>query len=487
MGIRKIRPSRVIAVLLLCAATRTASAITVDGVSPDMGPEDGGITVQINGSGFEFGCSVYFGGSYVLSFFLDSNTLQVTLPSGTGVVGVMVQNPDTSSDTLASCFTYYPPATVSTVSPANGPETGNTPVTITGSDFVSGAEVHFGGYLATDVVVTGSAEITCNTPPGTGTVEIEVFNPASSPGTLSSAFTYDVVPAPTVSTITPVHGPASGGTTVTIGGTGFVAGATVTIDATPATGVSVNSSSEIVCTTPAGTGLVTVTVENTDGDKGYLVNGYTYDPPPTVGSIAPDHGPEPGGTTVTITGSDFVSGATVDIGGAAATSVSVNSATEIVCDTPPGSGLAGVSVTNPDAQTGTLSGNFTYDPPPTVGLVTPDTGPETGGTAVSVTGSDFVSGATVTFGGAVATSVVFVNSGEITCDTPGGTGTVDVEVTNPDGQADTLAAGFAYTAAGEDEGGGCLPGEAPPGHLLLMSLASAALLLGRRRTVDDGS
>jgi len=454
---------------------------TVDSITPDHGPEAGGISVTITGTGFTMPCFAYFDGNIASTTYLGPTIISAWLPAGTGVVDVMVQNPDSSSDTLVDCFTYYPPATVSEVSPVNGPETGGTPVTITGTDFVSGADVYFGGDWATDVVVTGSTEITCTTPPGTGTVDVHVYNPESAPGTLSSAFTYDVVPPPTLDSITPDHGPEPGGTTVTLTGTNFMSGATVTIDGTPATGVSVNSSTEIVCTTPSGTGMVTVRVWNADGDQDLLVNGFTYDPPPTVDSITPDHGPEPGGTTVTITGSDFVAGATVDIGGAAATGVSVNSATEIVCDTPPGSGLAGVSVTNPDGQTGTLSGNFTYDLPPTVGLATPDTGPAEGGTAVTITGTDFVSGATVTFGGSAATTVVVVNAGEITCDTPSGTGTVDIVVTNPDGQDDTLTGGFVYDdPIAQDEGGGCLPGGAAPGCLPLALLALGALFWRRR-------
>jgi len=453
---------------------------TVDSITPDHGPEAGGISVTITGTGFTMPCFAYFDGNIASTTYLGPTIISAWLPAGTGVVDVMVQNPDSSSDTLVDCFTYYPPATVSDVSPANGPETGGTPVTITGMDFVSGADVYFGGDWATDVVVTGSTEITCTTPPGTGTVDVDVYNPESAPGTLSSAFTYDVVPPPTVSGVSPDHGPASGGTTVTLTGTNFMSGATVTIDGTPATDVSVNSSTEIVCTTPSGTGMVTVRVWNADGDQDLLVNGFTYDPPPTVDSITPDHGPEPGGTTVTITGSDFVAGATVDIGGAAATGVSVNSATEIVCDTPPGSGLAGVSVTNPDGQIGTLSGNFTYDLPPTVGLATPDAGPAEGGTAVTITGTDFVSGATVTFGGAAATAVVVVNAGEITCDTPSGTGAVDIVVTNPDGQNDTLTGGFVYDDPIAQEEGGCLPGRGAPGCLPLALLALAALFWRRR-------
>ena len=63
-----------------------------------------------------------------------------------------------------------------------------------------------------------------------------------------------------------------------------------------------------------------------------------------------------------------------------------------------------------------------------------------------ISGSDFQSGATVTIGGAAATSVVFVSATELTAVTPAGTaGARDVVVTNPDAQADTLTGGFMYS------------------------------------------
>ncbi len=82
---------------------------------------------------------------------------------------------------------------------------------------------------------------------------------------------------------------------------------------------------------------------------------------------------------------------------------------------------------------------------PVVTIVTPNTGPATGGTAVTITGSNFKNGATVTFGGMAASSVVFVSSNQITCTTPAHIPeTVDVRVTNPDTQFGVLLNGFTF-------------------------------------------
>jgi hypothetical protein len=83
--------------------------------------------------------------------------------------------------------------------------------------------------------------------------------------------------------------------------------------------------------------------------------------PPTVVGVSPRRGPIEGGTRVTITGDDFVSGATVSLGGTAATSVVVTSGTQMTVTTPPHrQGGVNVVVTNPDEQSGTLSSGFVY-------------------------------------------------------------------------------------------------------------------------------
>ncbi len=81
--------------------------------------------------------------------------------------------------------------------------------------------------------------------------------------------------------------------------------------------------------------------------------------PPTISGVSPGSGVEAGGTSITITGTNFDTGATVTVGGVAATAVVVTSAS-ITCATPAGTGLGDVVVTNPDARTVTSVGAFRY-------------------------------------------------------------------------------------------------------------------------------
>lgn len=81
---------------------------------------------------------------------------------------------------------------------------------------------------------------------------------------------------------------------------------------------------------------------------------------------------------------------------------------------------------------------------PTVTSMTPNTGTTAGGTAVTITGKDFIGATGVTFGGTAATSVVVVSDTSITCVTPAKTaGAKDVIVTTPAGSG-TKTNGFTY-------------------------------------------
>jgi hypothetical protein len=167
-----------------------------------------------------------------------------------------------------------------------------------------------------------------------------------------------------------------------------------------------------------------------------------------VTGISPPTGSTAGGTPVTISGTGFVAPVTVKFRGVAATSVVVANATTITAVTPAGSaGAADVSVVQ-GAQGSMLAAGYTYSsspPPPSVSAIAPAFGPAAGGTAVTITGASFVSGATVSIGGVPATGVSWVNAGKLSATTGAhAAGTANVVVTNPDTQTGTLANGFVY-------------------------------------------
>src|SRR5262249_32584360 len=150
-------------------------------------------------------------------------------------------------------------------------------------------------------------------------------------------------------------------------------------------------------------GAVDVTVTNSAGTSATsAADLFTYNAvQPAVTSIAPTSGPSGGGTSVTITGTNFINGAAVAFGPAAAPGVTVNSATSITA-TSPGTispSTVDVTVTTSGGTSATVLGDrFTYNTViSSVTSVSPNTGPTDGGTVVTITGTNFVTGSTVRF------------------------------------------------------------------------------------------
>ena len=182
---------------------------------------------------------------------------------------------------------------------------------------------------------------------------------------------------------------------------------------------------------------------------------------PSVTSLVPNSGSTSGGTVVKVKGVNFAQGATVAFGATAATNVVFVSATQLTCVTPVHDvGAVAVTVTNPDTQNSTLANGFTYGGPLSITSVRPHIGTTNGGLTVAIAGANFANGATVTFGGAAATNVVFVSTTQLTCVTPvwlAGPAVVDVVVTNWGADSATLSSGFVYKPARAPAVAGVVP------------------------------
>jgi len=285
---------------------------------------------------------------------------------------------------------------------------------------------------------------------------------------------------PSISSISPAQGSIAGGTPVTVTGTGFTGATSATlidinafqnIVSPPVTPSNVTSTS-LTFITPGVTNQATyfVVVTTPGGTSpGTSVGEFKYvNAPPTITGLGTVKGSTGGGTSLVITGTGFITGATVNFVDTAnssvvvpATPVTVSKPTQIATVTPSvvtGVSTYYVSVTTAGGTFTDTSQPFTYEPIfPVVGGVSPSSGPATGGTPVTITGIGFTAGATVNFveesgGTAVtpavsvpATSVSVTNSTTLTAVTPAitiGT-TYYVTVTTPDGTSTNYAI-FTY-------------------------------------------
>ncbi len=293
------------------------------------------------------------------------------------------------------------------------------------------------------------------TAPGTYPFTAQVLDSKSAKA--NTAFSISVAPqaaiAPLISGISPNTGPASGGTSVTISGANFAPGTQVQFGSIWATSAQVMSASQIQAVSPAeGSGTVGVSVQNSDGQKAVAPNAFTFVAPLQlatkwlpVGSIGANYS----ATMFATGGLPPYTWSTP--AGALPTGLQLNSAAGVIAGVPTASGTysftAQVVDTLSSSSTEGLSVTISAQPAPVISNISPNTGPDAGGTAVSIHGSNFRTGASVEFGGISAASTQLVSPNQIQAVTPAeSSGSVDVAVQDSDGQVATVSGGFTFTA-----------------------------------------
>jgi hypothetical protein len=415
-------------------------------VKPASGPTSGGTKVKVKGKNFTKVKKVVIGGrkARIVKIKSPRKVIVIAPAHAAGTVPVRVRTKaGKSRPSRKARFTYVAPPVVTTLTPSSGPTAGGTAVQISGTGLKGATVVSFGGTAAPFTVVSDT-RINATAPPhAAGGVPVTVRTPAglSPPRTYTYEEPPPPGPPPVVLLVAPAAGSMDGGTVVTITGTGFT-GATAVAFGGTAAAFAVDSATSITATTPAhAPGPVEVAVTTPNGTS--TVQGlFTYLPlppvPPVVVLVAPLTGTVDGGTPVTITGTGFSGATAVSFGGTAATSFTVDSDTSISAVTPAHAlGPVTVSVTTP-AGTSTVPGLFSYlpiaPPPPVVVLVAPLTGPVTGGTAVTITGTGFTGATAVAFDGTAAASFTVDSDTSISAETPAhAAGLVAVSVTTPQG------------------------------------------------------
>ncbi|KTD47739.1 IPT/TIG domain-containing protein [Legionella quateirensis] len=180
---------------------------------------------------------------------------------------------------------------------------------------------------------------------------------------------------------------------------------------------------------------------------------------PVITAINPAAGTQLGGTSVTLTGVNLMDTTRVTFGGIEATGLNVVNSTTVIAVTPAHPvGSVDVSITT-SGGSDTLNDGFTYEGIPSLTGISPASGPQIGGTGVTLTGDNLSSTQTITFGGTPASFVHVVDSNTVTAVTPPRAvpGLVNVVLTATQGST-SLVNGFTYlaTAVGQPSGGGVI-------------------------------
>ncbi|MCB0967833.1 MAG: IPT/TIG domain-containing protein, partial [Ilumatobacter sp.] len=282
------------------------------------------------------------------------------------------------------------------------------------------SEVGWGAWSTRAEVLVSSASPTATPPVSASNITIESYDTDDAIVSWDPAI--DTAQAPVqayevtvyrvsdvrIDSIVPDTGLETGGLPVVISGSGFTSAtvADVTFGGLSANSFSVVSDTEITAVTPPhAPGGVDVVV-----DFGSSVSGsatFNYQPLavvvpgwPVVTGISPGNGPEAGGDTIALTGTDLDTVTAVTFGTSGAAIVG-QTPTSLTVTAPAGAGTVPVSVTNPIGTSSPVA--YTYDPPvpvpPSVSGVGPSSGPQVGGNTVTLTGASFGDASTVTFGG----------------------------------------------------------------------------------------
>jgi hypothetical protein len=336
----------------------------VTGLAPPTGPTGGGNSVTVTGTTFQSAgqfttTSVLVGthnitatpcpGTPTVPCFTVNSSTSITIgdipPHVIGTVDITVTTTEgTSTTSAADHYTYEPIPAVSSVSPNAGVAPGGNTVAVMGTLFTGVTEVSVGSVNITTACM-GTPTMPCFAfisatqinvdlfPSGSGNVDITVTTPGgTSPTTAADVYAY--APVPTITKVAPNHGSITGGTSVTLTGSGFEPTGTnrsftttlvsvggIAVTTTPCPGAptapcyNVNSSTQIfVEDFPAhAVGSADITVTTIGGvsvissaDKYFY--GATF---PTVTFVAQKFGAEKGGAVVTITGTNFTSSGAV--------------------------------------------------------------------------------------------------------------------------------------------------------------------------------
>ena len=302
--------------------------------------------------------------------FPNNGTGSGRYPRFFGKVPVKVINPDGQSATLIDGFSFNRRPYISEITPAAGPLTGNTTITVKGKNFQNGMVVYIDGEIAqTGIVKIDTKDpngddwktifaVEAKTPPSssTGLVDVTVKMPDGQFDIEDEGFAYNS--APVLAFIEPDNGKLKGGTRINIHGEGFLPGATVQMlfgnSYTPAKEINVISSQLIIATTPEIIGLESATLDvrvlNPDGQIVKRQKAYTYNELPEIRDVTPNYGLNSGGTTVVILGSGFLPGAKAFFGKRSATTEFLGP-NRLEAVTPPISlGQHDITVVNPDFQ-----------------------------------------------------------------------------------------------------------------------------------------
>ncbi|CAF3592631.1 unnamed protein product [Rotaria sordida] len=312
---------------------------------------------------------------------------------------------------------------LTSVSPTsiNGPQT----LTLTGQNLEATGSISSANTHVTvdgqpcNVTSVSNSSITC----AIGNTQVGNYSIVASIDGVGTAVSSPIITSiATISNVSPTSGSTYGGVLLTINGNGFArlsSNIQVTIGSSTCSIVE-TTPGQVQCIVPtqgSNTSPATIhVISNGVTFPGSFTFTYNSGVTPTITSIIPTSGTA--GQTLTISGSNFVSGQTsVSIGGTTCTIVSVSSSsiTCTISSSPAGSQPVIVSVSSVGKSNSNIQFQYTLQ----VNSISPSRGSYGGGQLVTVNGDGFnTSSISVTICSQSCQSISVLSNTQLTCVTP---------------------------------------------------------------------
>jgi len=284
--------------------------IVISHFDPPGGPATGSTQVNIRGSGFlnllTLRCK--FRDTVVVATWISPEEIWCTSPEGhEGEADLEVSNNNADFSTQGNKFDYYTEITVSRIAPSSGVNSGNTEVTVFGTNFVNSSSLvcRFGVTVVPILRFLSPSRLVCNSVQyDNGYASVEVSNNKRDFTANGVQFVYSE--RPMIRTLIPSSGPTNGQTIVTMVGDHFGNSTDLRckFGSVLAFGKWVTPSL-ITCRTPySRPGVVTVEISGNAVDFSFSDSQYLFYEQLEIKKILPSVGPSTrGGTIVTVEGS----------------------------------------------------------------------------------------------------------------------------------------------------------------------------------------
>ena len=338
-------------------------------VAPARSPLRGGVQLVLTGTGFIEGSAVGVDGVRAQDVVLEPNgTITALAPAGDpGPADVTVSNINGTA-TLQGALFYYEPLDVTAIVPPLGPLGGGLRATLRGEGLVANSRVSFGeGGAEVQGANDDRTELEVLVPRGdaVGAVDVALTN-ENGEFLMPSGFVYfdEGAEGFAVVGLAPASGPVDGGVDFFVAGAGFTGATTVSLEGRQIDCALVDAH-QLRCTPPPHEAATVAVVVSEGGQDIEVEGGYTYFQTLELIAVIPDRGSVAGGTVLMVSGTGFVPGMVLDLGGQVIEEVEFVDETTVVAVTPPSTaGPVDVRLSTEFSRAG-IPGGFTYFDPVT--------------------------------------------------------------------------------------------------------------------------